>query len=427
MLVYGATPRDRDRLAADGAGHRHPRTCCRRSTCPRSCSTGPGTGSCPVEQRALPGARHIPGARYVELPRADHLWWVATGDRTSSTRSSRSSGAPAAARARSGAGDRDVHGHRRLHHAGRRAGRPPLARPGRRATTALVRARSSSATAARRSRRSATASWRPSTAPAGRSAVPRACATGVRRLGLELRAGLHTGECEVVDADIGGIAVNIGARVGALAGPGEVLVSQHGQGPRRRLGHRLRGPRRATSSRACPGEWRLYAVGPARDPRHRPGHHGHHLHRLRRRGPPGRARLPRVRAALPAARLGRARRRPRSGRSPARWPRRRSDGEDAAGGIGITNQRETVVAWDRATGEPVHRAIVWQDRRTADRCDELKEEGREPLFRERTGLVLDPYFSGHEDRVAGQHDGPRRRRLRHDRLLARSTSSPAST
>jgi glycerol kinase len=62
-------------------------------------------------------------------------------------------------------------------------------------------------------------------------------------------------------------------------------------------------------------------------------------------------------------------------------------------GIGISNQRETVVAWDPATGEPVHRALVWQDRRTAERCDELREEGREALVRERTGLVLDPYFS----------------------------------
>jgi glycerol kinase len=62
--------------------------------------------------------------------------------------------------------------------------------------------------------------------------------------------------------------------------------------------------------------------------------------------------------------------------------------------IGITNQRETIVAWDPATGEPVHRALVWQDRRTADRCEELKEAGREPLVRERTGLTIDPYFSG---------------------------------
>jgi glycerol kinase len=61
--------------------------------------------------------------------------------------------------------------------------------------------------------------------------------------------------------------------------------------------------------------------------------------------------------------------------------------------IGITNQRETVVVWDRATGQPVHRAIVWQDRRTSERCRQLREEGREQWIRERTGLVLDPYFS----------------------------------
>jgi glycerol kinase len=61
--------------------------------------------------------------------------------------------------------------------------------------------------------------------------------------------------------------------------------------------------------------------------------------------------------------------------------------------IGITNQRETVVAWDPATGEPVHRALVWQDRRTAGRCDELRAAGREALVRERTGLTIDPYFS----------------------------------
>lgn len=62
-------------------------------------------------------------------------------------------------------------------------------------------------------------------------------------------------------------------------------------------------------------------------------------------------------------------------------------------GIGITNQRETVVVWDRQTGEPVHRAIVWQDRRTADTCKALKSAGKEDWVRARTGLVLDPYFS----------------------------------
>ena len=61
--------------------------------------------------------------------------------------------------------------------------------------------------------------------------------------------------------------------------------------------------------------------------------------------------------------------------------------------VGITNQRETVCVWDRRTGEPLHHALVWQDRRTAARCDELRDAGREPLVRTRTGLVLDPYFS----------------------------------
>ncbi|HKA66812.1 MAG TPA: glycerol kinase GlpK [Solirubrobacterales bacterium] len=63
-------------------------------------------------------------------------------------------------------------------------------------------------------------------------------------------------------------------------------------------------------------------------------------------------------------------------------------------GIGVANQRETVVAWDPASGEPIHRALVWQDRRTAGRCDELRAAGREALVRERTGLTIDPYFSG---------------------------------
>ncbi len=61
--------------------------------------------------------------------------------------------------------------------------------------------------------------------------------------------------------------------------------------------------------------------------------------------------------------------------------------------IGIANQRETVVAWDPESGEPIHRALVWQDRRTAERCQELRAAGHEALVRERTGLVIDPYFS----------------------------------
>src|SRR6188508_2733778 len=74
--------------------------------------------------------------------------------------------------------------------------------------------------------------------------------------------------------------------------------------------------------------------------------------------------------------------------------------------IGITNQRETTVVWDRDTGAPVYNAIVWQDRRTADVCDRLKRDGHEDLIRDRTGLVIDAYFSGTKvawilDHVAG--------------------------
>ena len=74
--------------------------------------------------------------------------------------------------------------------------------------------------------------------------------------------------------------------------------------------------------------------------------------------------------------------------------------------IGITNQRETVVIWDRATGQPIHNAIVWQDRRTAPLTARLRAEGHEDMVRERTGLLLDPYFSGSKiawllDNVAG--------------------------
>ncbi len=62
--------------------------------------------------------------------------------------------------------------------------------------------------------------------------------------------------------------------------------------------------------------------------------------------------------------------------------------------VGITNQRETTVLWDRKTGAPVANAIVWQCRRTADLCRQLKEQGYEDMFQAKTGLLLDPYFSG---------------------------------
>ncbi len=78
-------------------------------------------------------------------------------------------------------------------------------------------------------------------------------------------------------------------------------------------------------------------------------------------------------------------------------------------GIGITNQRETVVVWDKATGQPIHHAIVWQDRRTADQCRSLRDSGHEDMIIDRTGLLLDPYFSATKlawilDHVDGARD-----------------------
>jgi glycerol kinase len=81
----------------------------------------------------------------------------------------------------------------------------------------------------------------------------------------------------------------------------------------------------------------------------------------------------------------------------------KAGGADRVAGIGITNQRETVVFWDRRTGEPLAPAIVWQDRRTADICADLKERGEEPVVQAKTGLLLDPYFSGSKIGWALQH------------------------
>lgn len=77
--------------------------------------------------------------------------------------------------------------------------------------------------------------------------------------------------------------------------------------------------------------------------------------------------------------------------------------------IGITNQRETTILWDRKTGVPIHKALVWQDRRTFPLCQDLIQKGLEPLFRQKTGLLLDPYFSGTKikwllDNVEGARD-----------------------
>jgi glycerol kinase len=86
--------------------------------------------------------------------------------------------------------------------------------------------------------------------------------------------------------------------------------------------------------------------------------------------------------------------------------------------IGITNQRETTLVWDRATGEPLDRAIVWQDRRTADTCRALKEGGHEPMISAATGLLLDPYFSGTKLKwLLDRHEGARARAARGELLF----------
>lgn len=85
--------------------------------------------------------------------------------------------------------------------------------------------------------------------------------------------------------------------------------------------------------------------------------------------------------------------------------------------IGITNQRETTVLWERKTGKPVSRAIVWQDRRTTEICQKLKAAGHEPFFRKRTGLVLDPYFSGTKIRWLLDHVPGLKKRAERGQIL----------
>ena len=91
-------------------------------------------------------------------------------------------------------------------------------------------------------------------------------------------------------------------------------------------------------------------------------------------------------------------------------------GAEQISAIGITNQRETVVVWDKATGKPIHNAIVWQDRRTAEICEQIKQQGHEAYIRENTGLVIDAYFSGTKikwslDHVAGAREKAERGEL----------------
>lgn len=86
-------------------------------------------------------------------------------------------------------------------------------------------------------------------------------------------------------------------------------------------------------------------------------------------------------------------------------------------GIGITNQRETTVVWEKDTGNPIYNAIVWQSRQTAGICDELKAKGYDPLFREKTGLLIDAYFSGTKVKWILDHVEGARERAERGELL----------
>ena len=144
-----------------------------------------------------------------------------------------------------GAADGDVHRHRRRDGARGRARRRPLARPARPATTRRC-ARSSRRFGGREVKTSATGSWRPSPGPPSRALrCALAITDAARELGIEVRIGMHTGECELIGDDVGGMAVHIASRVDGLAGPGEVLVSGTVLRHRRRRPVRVRGPRPA--------------------------------------------------------------------------------------------------------------------------------------------------------------------------------------
>ena len=226
---------------------------------------------------------------------------------------------------------------------------------------------------------------------ARRSPASGRCAASVLAAAAAVRPRLRHGDRHDVDAVRAGCPVD------------EIELDLEHRATGRTL-RRLRPPRPPAGRlharlRCAPARHALRIGSRLDDPRDRPGHHRHHLHRLRRGRRIAGARLPRVHAALPAPGLGRARRRTRSGRSTrAVAGEALADAGVAArrcAAIGITNQRETVVAWDRATGEPLHRAIVWQDRRTADRCE--RAEGARATRSSSAsgpGLVIDPYFSG---------------------------------
>jgi class 3 adenylate cyclase len=201
-------------------------------------------------------AEHIPGARYVELPRADHLWWIDGDDVLEEVESflGGASGAPEPDRALATVMFTDiVDSTTRAAQLGDRRWGDLVEAHDRLVRARLERYRG-------REVKTLGDGFLATFDGPGR-AIRCACDVrdSVRALGLELRAGLHTGECEISGEDVRGIAVNIGARVGAQAGPGEVLVSQTvkdlvaGSG----LDFEARGEREL---RGVPGSWRLYSV-----------------------------------------------------------------------------------------------------------------------------------------------------------------------
>jgi glycerol kinase len=157
--------------------------------------------------------------------------------------------------------------------------------------------------------------------------------------------------------------------------------------------------------------------GPSPDPGAGPGHHQHPGDPVRPRRPPlaeASGRSPRAIPPTAGSSTTPTRSTPPAWRCCAKLSPRLAATWPEVAAIGITNQRETVVIWDKATGRPIHPAIVWQDRRTAEVCATLKGAGHEPRVTEVTGLLLDPYFSGTKiawllDKVPGAAPGPRRR------------------
>ena len=205
-------------------------------------------------------AAHIPGARYVELEGVDSFPFLGDSDAVVEEIEEFLTGARSGGERSAGAVDGHVHRHRRRDRARGAASATGAGATCWPATTRMC-ARSSPASTATRSRPSATASSRRSTArPRARCAARSAITRAARELGVEVRVGIHTGECELIGDDVGGMAVHIASRVGGLAAPGEVLVSGTV------FGTVVGGPftfedRGFHELKGVPGRWPLFALG----------------------------------------------------------------------------------------------------------------------------------------------------------------------